>query len=392
VSGENEPAAAAEQRQPSTRKPTEGFSLAQQPPQQGSDLNVRLYLDQRPVPIPGDMEQLLGSVLQDLGTIPEEYFRPGGQKPYDAGHTGAGSAPDRAPQEYLTDNVLRYPEWDYLRQRFRLDYCMVREHDVVAGDEEFIATTRAKYHGLLKSVRRSFEAIVSENRLQRRQNNGDDIDIDALVAARADARHGEELDDNIYIRLCHDQRSIAVMFMVDMSGSTKGWVNQAEREALVLLGEALETIGDRYAIYGFSGRTHRRVDIYRVKRFDEPYNQQVRGRISGIEPRAYTRMGAPIRHLGALLRQQPARTKLLITLSDGKPEDYGSYYGKYSIEDTRHALLELRRDGIHPFCITIDKEGSDYLPYMYGAANFACIGEVSKLPLKIADIYRKLTT
>lgn len=370
----------------------EAFSVSQQTPQQGSALNVRLHLDQRPIALPSEMESLLGSMMQDFGAIPEEYFRPGGDKPYDAEHSGAGSEPGRAPQEYLTDNVLRYPEWDYQRQRFRPDYCMLREYDVEPGDEEFVAQTLAKYRGLLKSIRRSFEAIVSDNRLQRRQPDGDDIDLDALVAAQADARHGEELSDNVYTRLRNDERSIAVMFMVDMSGSTKGWVNEAEREALVLLCEALQTIGDQYAIYGFSGRTHRRVDLYRIKRFDEAYTQAVRERISGIEPRAYTRMGAPIRHLGGQLKNMPARSKLLITLSDGKPEDYGSYYGRYGIEDTRHALLELRRDGVHPFCITIDKEGSDYLPYMYGAANFACIDEVPKLPLKVADIYRKLTT
>ncbi|MCB1809179.1 MAG: hypothetical protein KDJ99_29690, partial [Candidatus Competibacteraceae bacterium] len=151
-------------------------------------------------------------------------------------------------------------------------------------------------------------------------------------------------------------------------------------------------IGDRYAIYGFSGRTHQRVDVYRIKRFSESFNTLVKGRIAAIQPRAYTRLGAPIRYLGGLLKQEPARHKLLITLSDGKPEDYGSYYGQYGIEDTRHALLELRRDGVHPFCITIDKEGGDYLPHMYGPANYALIDDVSKLPLRVADIYRKLTT
>jgi len=184
---------------------------------------------------------------------------------------------------------------------------------------------------------------------------------------------------------------IAVMFMVDMSGSTKGWINDAERESLLLLCEVLETLGDRYAIYGFSGMNRTRCELFRVKRFDESYSELVRARISGIRPQDYTRMGVVIRHLTMLLGEVEARTKLLITLSDGKPDDYIGYRGKYGIEDTRQALFEARREGIHPFCITIDEQAGDYLPHMYGQVNYVVIDDVRKLPLKVSDIYRQLT-
>ena len=109
--------------------------------------------------------------------------------------------------------------------------------------------------------------------------------------------------------------------MVDMSGSKMGWINDADRESLVLWCEALEILGDRYAIYGFSGMTRKRCELYRIKRFDEPYNDDVRARVAGIQPRDYTRMGVTIRHLTKLLNGIEARTKLLVTLSDGKPDD-----------------------------------------------------------------------
>ena len=208
----------------------------------------------------------------------------------------------------------------------------------------------------------------------------------------ADTQHGEEMTDRLFVKLHKLERNIAVMFMVDMSGSTKGWINDAEREALALLCEALETLGDRYAIYGFSGMTRKRCEVYRVKSFDDPYDDDVKARISGIRPKDYTRMGVTIRHLSYLLNQVEARTKLLITLSDGKPDDYDTYRGAYGIEDTRMALIEAKRSGIHPFCITIDNEARDYLPHMYGAVNYAVIDEVRKLPLKVSDIYRRLTT
>jgi len=221
--------------------------------------------------------------------------------------------------------------------------------------------------------------------------HGEDIDIDALVEALADASDGSEMSDRLFTRLHRVERNIAVAFMVDMSGSTRGWINEAEREALLLLCEALEALGDRYAIYGFSGITRKRCELYRVKAFDEPYNDEVRGRISGIRAQDYTRMGFAIRHLSKLLNDTDARTRILITLSDGKPDDYSDYRGSYGIEDTRRALIEAKRTGIHPFCITIDTEGPDYLPHMYGPVNYAVIDEVRQLPFKVVDIYRRLT-
>ncbi len=168
---------------------------------------------------------------------------------------------------------------------------------------------------------------------------------------------------------------------------------EAEREALILLAEALNTLGDRYAIYGFSGWTRKRCEAFRVKGFDDPWDDLVIGRVCGIEPKDYTRMGAPIRHLAHKLKEIEARTKLLVTLSDGKPDDYDlEYRGEYGIEDTRQALLEARREGIHAYCITIDREGQDYLPHMYGAANYTVLDDVAKLPLKVSDIYREITT
>ncbi len=220
---------------------------------------------------------------------------------------------------------------------------------------------------------------------------GEDIDIDAVVEAYADMKTGAEMTDALFTKMHKTDRDIAVMFMVDMSGSTKGWVNDAERETLVLLCEALEILGDRYAIYGFSGMTRKRCELFRVKRFDEAYGDEVQARISGIRPQDYTRMGVAIRHLAKLLGKVEARTKLLITLSDGKPDDYLGYRGQYGIEDTRQALFETRQLGIHPFCITIDEQASDYLPHMYGTVNYVMVSDVRELPLKVSDIYRQHT-
>lgn len=368
------------------------FSLAEEGEgSSGGEANFELRYDGEAVEMTPELEALMGSIMQDFGEVPDDHMDGITPAMYPGElESQAGAQP--LGEDEAAANALKYREWDYTRQRYREDFCMLSEFDVPTGEHGFVEETLEKYQGLLKSIKKTFEAVLGESRLQRKQSQGDDIDIDALVEAHADFASGHEMSDYVYTRYRNIDRNIAVMFMVDMSGSTLGWVNDAERESLILLCEALETLGDRYAIYGFSGRTNKRCEIYRVKRFDESYTDTVRERISGIRPKSYTRMGVAIRHLGHLLNMTHARTKILITLSDGRPEDYGGYKGRYGIEDTRHALLELRRDGVHSFCITIDKEAQDYLPHMYGVANYAVIDEVKKLPLKVADIYRRLTT
>ena len=294
---------------------------------------------------------------------------------------------------YHEEGAHLYPEWDHARQHYRKNWCVLREVDLKPGEPDYVDSVIEKHHGLVKHLRRTFEAMRDESRLLKRQVQGDDVDIDALVEALADSRDGREMSDQLFMHMHRADRSMAVMFMVDMSGSTKGWINDAEREALIMLCESLETLGDRYAIYGFSGQTRKRCEIFRVKTFAQPYDAGTKARIAGIVPQDYTRMGAAIRHLSKLLNEVEAKTKLLITLSDGKPDDYFDIYrGQYGIEDTRQALFEARRSGIHPFCITIDREAKEYLPHMYGHANWAEIDDVRKLPLKVADIYRRLTT
>jgi len=351
---------------------------------------VTLLLDGLPLAPPPDMRALMRSITQDLGDIPDEYLVP-------AGDGGYAAPSEKRPEDvwkgtYHEEGAFLYNEWDNKRQHYRKDWCVLRELDVHPVDEPFVADTLRKYNGLSARLRKTFEALRGENATLKRQKHGDEIDFDALIEAFADLRSGRELSDRLFLLNRRVARNIAVMFMVDMSGSTKGWINDAERESLVLLCEALEILGDRYAIYGFSGITRKRCEIYRIKRFDEPYDKMVRARITGIKPQDYTRMGVAIRHLCHLLGEVEARTKLLITLSDGKPDDYDGYRGEYGIEDTRQALLEAKRDGIHSFCITIDTDAREYLPHMYGAANYIQIDDVRKLPLKISDIYRHLTS
>ncbi len=357
-------------------------------------VEVTAVFDGRAVAPPPGVKRLAKSLLQDLGRLPDDLLVAAG----DGANRTDAKSPEVDPQDTIDGrddaaDALHYDEWDFRRQHYRKAWCVLRERDVHPGDPAFVARTIERYRAQIGQLRRSFEALRGEDKRLRAQPDGDDIDFDAVVRAHADLRAGAELNERVFTRRARNERDMAVLFMVDMSGSTKGWINDCEREALVLLAEALEVLGDRYAIYGFSGVTRRRCEVFRVKRFDEPYDARVRERIAGILPLDYTRMGAAIRHLTGILSAVDARTRLLVTLSDGKPDDFSDgYRGEYGIEDTRQALIEAKRAGVHPFCITIDRDAASYLPRMYGAVNYTVVEDVARLPLKVAEVYRRLTT
>jgi nitric oxide reductase NorD protein len=354
---------------------------------------VQLEFEGDLVAPPQHVKQLMSSIIIDFGDIPPEYLVAAGPGEYDLSVFDSRLNPnDVWKGTYHEEGAQIYNEWNYKRQYYHKNWCVLREIEVQPVYDSFVEDTLEKYSKLLKSLRNTFEYLRGEDKLLKKQPHGDDIDIDALVEAYADVKSGMEMTNQLFTKMHKEERNVAVIFMVDMSGSTKGWINEAERESLILLAEVLEILQDRYAIYGFSGMTRKRCELFKIKAFDDEYNAETKARISNIQPQDYTRMGVFIRHVIRHFSEVEASTKLLITLSDGKPDDYDTYRGEYGVEDTRQALFEARRDGIHSFCITIDEEARDYLPHMYGAANYTVINNVASLPMKVSDIYRKLTT
>ncbi len=303
--------------------------------------------------------------------------------------TGGG-----APQEgeAAWQEPVVYDEWDYRRKGFRKNWCVLQEKEIERVQTRFIEQTLGQYRGHIRRLRHQFEMMRTTERFVRRQRDGNDIDLDAMVESLADSRAGLAPSDRLFVRLARDERDIAVHFLVDMSNSTAGWVGRSIKEALVLICEAMEKLNDRYGIYGFSGMRRLRCEIFPVKRLDERYSAAVRERISAIGPREYTRMAPAIRHMISLFARVEAKVRLLIILSDGKPEDYDDYKGEYAIEDTRHALLEAKARGIHPFCITIDRQAHEYMAHMYGEVNSIFIDQIDRLPARMPEIYRALTS
>ncbi len=291
-----------------------------------------------------------------------------------------------------------YEEWDGFVRDYRPQWCRVIEQPGLDGSPDFVDKTFQTYGPIVRLIRRYFEAIRPEAfRRMGRQSDGEDIDLDALVGWMVDRRLGNDPSDQVYSTRRKRDRHVAVAFLVDMSGSTGRQIGarsrpvvELEKEGLLLLSEALSAIGDQYAIYGFSGKTRQSVDIQLIKDFDQRAGGRVGLKISGIKPRQQNRDGAAIRHATNRLMQQPAKVRILILISDGKPLD-DEYADEYALEDTKMALREARLKGVHPFCITIDQTATDYVKRMYGEIGYLIVDEVDSLPTQLPKIYQRLT-
>ena len=294
-------------------------------------------------------------------------------------------APDQAAQP-APDTALPYPEWDWRIAAYRPAAATVRLRPAEPGAPEWLATTLDAHRGMLHEVRRRFELLRSRRERVRRQLDGDDIDLEACIEARADFAAGLPLAQRMYRSERLLQRDLALLVLIDVSGSTDAWVAPGRRvidvarEALLLLSMALEGMGAPFAVQAFSGEGPHGVVVRDVKRFDEAYGQEVALRIAGLEPEHYTRAGAALRHATATLMRQNAAHRLLLLLSDGKPNDIDQYEGRYGLEDMRQATTEARLQGIAPFCLTIDRQAASYLPAVFGAHHYALLPEPQRLP------------
>jgi nitric oxide reductase activation protein len=228
------------------------------------------------------------------------------------------------------------------------------------------------------------------------QSFGDDLDIDALIQAIVEMKSGSHMREDIYIRRDKRIRDVAVLFLVDLSGSTEEQVNgrrviDIQKEAMTLMAEALDSLGDPFAIYGFCSEGRFRVDLFSVKSFEDDYQDAVRFRLGNLEPANLTRMGAVIRHGIAKLEPVDAMIKVMIIITDGRPYDleYGNL--DYAMADTRKAFKEARSKRIHPFVITSDDKGITYLRQICSQTQSIILPKVEVLPRILPALYKRLT-
>ena len=308
-----------------------------------------------------------------------------------------------------------YDEWDRELADARVGWCRVVERAGKIGDRTFVELARSRHRGIISSIRHQFQLMRPEGlRRVRGQYDGDDYDLDAVVehvtdrrAARRSSTRGADASERLYTARLRRERDVSVAFLLDQSSSTARTIGRhplqpythpgrriidIEKEGLILMSEALESVGDPYAIYGFTSEGRRNVRFYVVKDFDDALDARTESRIGGITYEHNTRTGAAVRHASSRLSEQGASTRLLIILSDGRPYDHDYGDAAYAREDTRASLRDARLSGITPFCITIDRDSEQELRDLYGDVGYTIIDDVLSLPERLPAIYRRLTT
>lgn len=301
---------------------------------------------------------------------------------------------DLAPRDVDRTRLIgtqTYPEWDWKSAAYLPDHTRVEERRAEEGDDTSLDAPRTRRR--IAAVKRRFEALRPKRRVIPRQLEGFDLDMDEVVRARCDTLASGEGSERLYKAIANNERDLAVSVLIDVSRSTESAVGgrpviAIEREALVALIGGVEACGDAVSVHAFSSLRREHVLVEKIKDFDEANGPLVRRRVMGLTPRYYTRLGAALRHVSAHLEQRPAQRRLLLVITDGKPNDLDHYEGRHGIEDTRRAVMEARRLGQSLFAITVDARAGDYLPYLFGRNGFAMVPEAEKLIEALPQLYR----
>lgn len=316
-----------------------------------------------------------------------------------AGNSGASGASTEILDEDAFEGLppaALYDEWDASAGRYVARSISVRVYEPKDGDEQWSLDILQRHPALVRQVRHQFERLRARRMVLNRQRAGDDLDVAACVDAIVDRRIGHTPDDRLYLDARPARRGTAISLLVDTSGSTETRVTtewriiDLERIALLLAGEALDALGEAYSIHAFSGKSSRNVAITTVKEFSERSGPTMRKRIAGLEPGGFTRLGAALRFATRGLAHQSAGHRLLLILSDGRPNDVDEYQSEYGVEDARQAIMEARASGVYPFCITVDHDASEYLPRIFGTTNHTILQRPEQLPRSLLGAVRAL--
>ncbi len=303
--------------------------------------------------------------------------------------------PSASVDDIIISDDIMLPEWNYKKSILIENHCRIIELET-----QNLSSTSLPDHlkQIAKKLKNQFQALAPAREWRTAQPDGQEIDIDRWIRYNTDKKSGHATADQLFKNMQSGNRDMCCTLLADMSLSTDTWLNDNDRiidvirDTLLLFGESLQATGDQFSMLGFSSRKRDPVRIHQLKRFNEKFNGVTRGRINAIKPGYYTRLGAAIRYTTQQLIKQSQSNRLLLILTDGKPNDLDQYEGRYGIEDTRQAILEARREGLQPFCVTIDMKANEYLPYLFGSNSYVVIKNPVELPKRLPLLYAQLTS
>ncbi len=314
---------------------------------------------------------------------------------------------DFAPQRRRSDDDAssehelpprHYDEWDEKAQRYLPDWVSLYEALHPSASPSRVDAVLARHAHLIKRLRNLIDMLKPQNKVRIRfQEEGTELDLDVAIRSLVDYRAGAQPDPRINMSHRSDGRSIAISLLLDLSVSLNETapgcgqtILELSQEAVSLLAWSVQRAGDPLAIGGFHSNTRHDVRYYHIKGFSESWNEAVKGRIAAMEGAYSTRMGAAIRHAGALLQRQEVEKRLLLVLTDGRPHDIDVKDEAHLLHDTRKAVQEAERAGLHVHCVSLDPEADAYVADIFGH-HYTVIDRAERLPERLPELFLKLT-
>lgn len=330
-----------------------------------------------------------GDDAQEIWIMSEEFF------PYEDNGVSYNESEGKEPMS----EPFHYAEWDYQIQLERPAWATVLEKRSKAGDLQVIDQITADNKQIASRLKFLLDAMQPQGVQRiRKLEDGDEIDINAAISSMIDLRMGIQPDPRIMMRSVRKVRDISVMVLLDLSESTNEKVLGHDqsvldltRQATVLLSDAINKIGDPFAIHGFCSDGRHDVEYYRFKDFEQPYNELPKARLAGMTGQLSTRMGAAIRHATHYLNNQRTSKKLLMVITDGEPADVDVRDPQYLRYDAKKSVEDAARNGISTFCMTLDPRADQYVSRIFGAKNYMIVDQIARLPEKLPLLYAGLT-
>lgn len=289
---------------------------------------------------------------------------------------------------------LFYPEWDYKKRTYKKNFCKVYPTPLFKRDMDYYSQTLSKHKIILMGLRKQLTSLHNKYQQQHRQSRGDVFDLDALVDRFVAVHCGKTPEEHIYLSKRKKEKDLAVLLLLDNSLSSDAFVNgnrviDVEKQVSLLFGEILNEFAITFSIGAFHSKTRNHSYYVMLKAFDEDWNK-AKYKMGALTPSGYTRIGPAIRHSGALLDSCSAKNKWLILISDGKPNDYDRYEGKYGIHDVKQALRELNHRHINTYALAIEAQAKYYLPQMFGQNHYQILNAPEQLLVALMKLFEKI--
>ncbi len=289
---------------------------------------------------------------------------------------------------------LTYDEWDFRKRSYKPDYCKVYPKDQANTDTEYYKKTIRQNASTLMGLRKMLTSVNNKYQQQRRQTQGEEFDLDALTDLYVDIRSGHTPSEKIYLSKRKKEKDLSILMLLDVSLSSDGYaagnrVIDVEKQVSIIFGEILNEFNVDFSIDCFYSKTRNYATYLTLKGFDEDWNK-ARHKIGAVEPSGYTRIGVALRHSGALLDKRDTKNKWVILISDGKPNDYDKYEGKYGINDVKQALRELNQRNINSYALAIEAQAKYYLPQMFGQNHYQILTTPVELLQSLVKLYEKI--